>query len=473
MCSCASSRRPTCLRAWRCVVVLLFSTWGTVTGRGQAEALPISLPEELLPELNAVLHHAMAVAPDIQLANLDLARAEANYLVARAALLPTVAARSHYSISTQRREGDTASESDDQGFFYDIGVTQPLYHWGARKAERDIGELSRLIEQKRVGEARSRLASVLRNQYLGLIIRNLGLAAARRAHELTARGLAAAEERFRAGTLSEAEIVTTRLAAEETALDLRRAEHDVETHVRMFAQLAGDPTFTAERIADEIPSPLFAPELLEARFEALSSEMIRDLPAAEILELQQQQNEKRYAIERVRLRPKVSLQANHGLVNLTTATTATIDQTAVVTTTAAVAVNWTIFDGFAARGAQRAALAAKRRGEREFESFLERTFNDLRRMQREIRMSAQALSLAERRARLTEDALERARADFEAGRIAESTLDAHVSQSQQSALNVAKARGDLLARWIEYVTVSGLDPWRSTGASAAEEAGGN
>lgn len=463
----ASSRRPAPVSAWRCLIFVLLSSVLPVLARAQPEELPISLPEELLPELNQIIQHALAASPSIQLANLELARAEANYLVHRAAMLPTVSAQSSYNVSSQRRD-DAGASSDDQGFFYQIGVTQPVFHWGARKAERDIGAIALLIQQKRLEDARAGLASALRTQYLDLIIRKLHLRNARLNEKLSEKALAAAEERFAAGNISESEITNQRLSTEEARLSRRRNEHDLETYVRIYAHLSGDPTFNADRIAESMPAPQVSPEMVEARFARVSPETIRDLPAAEVQELQLKQNEKRYEIERVRLRPRVSLIASHGLANLTTATSATIDQTAVVTTTAGVVVNWTIFDGLASRGARLAALAAKRVGERQYENFVTTTLNELRRIQREIELATDGLAIAERRASLVAEALERARADFAAGRIAQSTLDAHLSQSRATEVSIAGARSQLFARWIEYVGLAGLDPMRDAVAGDAQ-----
>src|SRR5690606_19068153 len=282
------------------------------------------------------------------------------------------------------------------------------------------------------------------------------------------KALAAAEERFAAGNISESEITNQRLSTEEARLSRRRNEHDLETYVRIYAHLSGDPTFNADRIAESMPAPQVSPEMVEARFARVSPETDRDLAAAEVQELQLKQNEKRYEIERVRLRPRVSLIASHGLANLTTATSATIDQTAVVTTTAGVVVNWTIFDGLASRGARLAALAAKRVGERQYENFVTTTLNELRRIQREIELATDGLAIAERRAGLVAEALERARADFAAGRIAQSTLDAHLSQSRATEVSIAGARSQLFARWIEYVGLAGLDPMRDAVAGDAQ-----
>lgn len=465
----ASSRRPAPVSAWRCLILLVLWCVLPVLARAQPEELPISLPEELLPELNEIMRNALSASPSIQLANLELARAEANYLIHRAVMLPNVSAESSYNVSSQRRESDTSTSSDDQGFFYRIGVTQPVFHWGAKRAERDIGAIALLIQQKRLEDARGSLASALRTQYLDLIIRKLHVRNARQTEALNDQALTAAEERFTAGNMSEAEIVNLRLAAEEVRLSRRRSEHDLETFVRLYAHLCGDPTFDADRIADAMPAPLVSPELVDARFARVSPELVSELPAAEVQELQLQQYEKRYAIERVRLRPRVSLVASHGLSNLTTATSATIDQTAVVTTTAGVVVNWTIFDGLASRGARLAALAAKRVGERQYDAFVQRTLDDLRRVQREIELSIDGLALAERRAQLANEALERARADFAAGRIAQSNLDAHLSQARATEVSIAGARSHLFARWIEYVALAGLDPMRGESAAAAAE----
>src|SRR5690606_17663494 len=111
----ASSRRPVLLPAWRRLFLVALVAGSGLVARVAADELPISLPEDVLPDLGAILDRASSLAPNVQLANLELARAEATYLIHRASMLPTLSAFGSYSVSTSRREDQPMSQSDSDG----------------------------------------------------------------------------------------------------------------------------------------------------------------------------------------------------------------------------------------------------------------------------------------------------------------------------------------------------------------------
>ena len=455
MVSRASSR---CARSgWR---QWLVTTVLSVTAAHFAAAGPdaISLPEEVLPELRPILQQAVRQSPTMQLESLQQARIDAEYLVARAVLLPQLTFGGNYSISRSERRDVPSSVTDDDGFFYSVGVSQSVFHWGALKAQRDIADLERLVSENNLDDARRRLVQSVRSQYLGLVMKQQSLRNQRFGKKLHDQTVAWAEERFSQGLISPAEIEQVRLGAQEAQYLIDLYEHDFASSIQIFGRLIGNRNFDGATVPAQLPRPAYDEAEVERTFQLLSVDSLREVPAVQSRELRLVQEEKRYDIARAMLRPKVSLSASYGLTNLTSATAAGIDQTGVVTAAAGIGVNWAIFDGFAARGRKRASLMAQRVGERELDLFLENTLQDLRRMQREIELTAQQLRYTERRYELTLEGVERARTELEAGRLAQSQFDSTLRQAQDSELALLRLRAELMNRWVEYLSLSGQDP---------------
>ncbi len=424
----------------------------------QSSDLPVSLPEDLLPELREILIRAAQQAPKVQFQNIESARLEANYITSRSSMLPAVYASGSYNWSESEVKDLPLSNSKSDGLFYNFYASQPIFHWGALKAQADIAKLEQLIGEQTHAEVYRELAVTLRSQYLGLILKKLAVRNQEFAQKMAEDYLAVQEERLANRTISTGEILGPRLAAEEARYYSITTRQDFEANVRLFAQLAGQPDFKSDRVPDLVPRPEFAPELLGEYLRQLSSEALRDLPQAEIYELKIAQNEKSYQIERARLLPKLSASASYGVSNITNATPTSVTQTPTVTTSLSVVGSWTLFDGFAARGGKLAALAAKRLNERYLENYIETVMNELRTLQGNVESAGTLMDLTERRLALAWEAVRLAKQDLELGRTSQPNVNNITNEAYNSDLRASNARTQFMSLWSQYVSRAGADP---------------
>lgn len=411
-----------------------------------------------MPELREILVRAAQTAPSVQASNIESARLEASYITARSVLLPSVYGSASYSWSTQEVKDIPLSESESDGLFYSFYASQPIFHWGALKAQADISKLEQLIGEENTAEVYRSLAVSLRSQYLGLILKKMALRNQEFAQKMAEDFLAVQEERLLNRTISSGEILGPRLSAEEARYYTTSSLQDLESSARVFGRLAGQPNFNAERVPDLIPRPEFSPEMLGEFLRQLSSEAIRDLPQAGVYDLRIAQNEKSYHIERTRLLPKFTASANYGVSNVTNASPLSVTQTAVVTSSFAVGASWTIFDGLASRGGRLAALASKRLNERYLDTFLETTMIELRGLQENIQSAGRLLDLTERRLALAWEAVRLARNDLEQGRTSQPNVNQITGEAHSAELRAANARSQFLSLWAQYVSLAGADP---------------
>jgi outer membrane protein TolC len=441
---------------WRGCVLAISSFFGGVALT--AQQLPISLPEELLPELREILVRAASQAPNMQAANIESARLEASYITSRSVLLPGVHGSASYNWSTSEVKDMPLSESKSDGLFYSFGASQPIFHWGALKAQTDISKLEVLIGEQDTAETYRTMALTLRSQYLTLILKKLALRNQQFAQKVAEDFLAVQEERLRNRSISEGAIHGPRLNAEEARYYTMVTEQDFDSSVRVFARLAGQPEFNQNRVPDLLPRPEFSGEVLSAYFRQLSSEVIRDMPLADRYELRILQEEKRYHIERTRLLPKFSANVSYGVSNITNASPTTVSQTAVVSTSASIGASWTLFDGLASRGGKLAALAAKRLNERYLDTYLESTMHELRSLQGNIEATGKLMDIRQRQLDLAWSAVQQAKQDLQLGRASQPDVDNITNNAYRAEVQTANARSAFLNAWAQYVSLVGADP---------------
>jgi outer membrane protein TolC len=373
-------------------------------------------------------------------------------------MLPAVYGNASYNWSNSEVKDMPMSESKSDGLFYSFYASQPLFHWGALRAQADISKLELLIGEQNTAEAYRELAVSLRSQYLALILKKMTLRNQEFAQKIAEDYLAVQEERLLNRTISAGEIHVPRLNAEEARYYTATVQQDLDSSARLFGRLAGYANFTADQVPDLIPRPEFSPEILASYLRTLSSEAIRDLPQSSMYELRIQQNEKTYHIERTRLLPKFNASVNYGVSNITNASPISVTQTAVVTSSASVGASWTIFDGFSSRGGRLAALASKRLNERYLDTFLETTIGELRALQDNIEATGRLMDLTERRLAFAWETVRLTRQDLEMGRTSQPALDSATNDALAAELRAANARSQFLNQWARYVSLAGADP---------------
>ncbi len=405
------------------MIVRLLRLSVLLLGAGSAAlALPpsVQLPEKLLPGLEPVLQSAVDQSPRMISRTLEVEIAEQSRIQARSGLLPYLGG--HYRITETRDDrADQPDTLDVTKTYYDVSVTQPLFHWGERRNNARVGEISKAIADRNYLEGYRVLAQEIRYKYLYLIVQKMAVARAHRYRAQANYELKLAEERLAKRVISEAQAQPIRVAAEQGQIGVDKAEFEYESGKRSLARLAGFAELRDEQIPDEVPVPnhdLAAINQLLAGFLSQAQ-----LPTIEAVNLRSQLEieELNYRNQKTRLRPKVSVVAgmnqDEQAFSINTA-----QKYRVNSIYAGLSVSWTVFDGFASQAAVRSSLARRRLLENDYRQVADRLLEQAQNQAKQIDFSARNMAILNRYLISSEGALRTRREDFARGVASESDV---------------------------------------------------
>lgn len=446
---------PRCFRAGLVLFILGFCAAVRPLCAGD---LPAPMPEELFPELKDILREALAQSPTMILRNIEIAQNEGNYLVSRGQLLPNISTGASYNVSGAAVSSDTNVSSTASGLYYSLSVSQPVYQWGRLKAQKDAAKIQVSISQKNYAEAYRVLALSIRNQYLSLIAKKLAWRNARFAQKQMAATLALEEDKLRNGQSTENLLVNLRLQMEEASLQMEKMEEDLANSLRYFQRQTGLPRLDADRIPTEIPVVAFEPATATAMLhEFLGQGWERNLNI-QISRHWMRVAELNYKQAQYRLYPMFSLAGSISQSNSTNASLNSVTQVSVLSQYAGLSMSWSIFDGFATKGAKITALATRRYYERQLQTVTDQLMDQAMSQERQVGFSCRAMNLAQARTGLSETAVRTIRDDAQRGLASKAAVEAAIGAHYQSELLLANQRADFLSRWSEFVSTLGHDP---------------
>lgn len=437
---------------WRLLLALLVaSLWG---GAARGEGVP--LPEKSFPALEEILRHAAQQSPRMIGRALDLEIAENNRVAARAALLPSVSA-AYRVYQAQDDRADQSGTLMATKIYYDLAVSQPLFHWGERRNLARIGEIQQELAQGGYREAYRGLAQELRQRYLALVVQKLQVARTRGARELAEQRLKEGEQRFAEQRISPAEWQSIQVGTEHARIGLERIEFDFEAAKSSFARLAGLPGFDEAQIPDDLPKIAHDPAPVERLLAAFLAAPAEAAPEAIALRGQQKIEELNLANNRTRLRPKVNAVA--GLTqDEHSYTLNTADRYRVLSLYGGVAVNWTIFDGYAARSATRSSLARLRQLELNNEETLLRLGETAQAQVKHLGFAARFMAIADQGLATAEATLATREDDLRRGVVSANDLTVARLQLLDAKITACNARIDYLMRLGEFLGTVARDP---------------
>ncbi len=416
-----------------------------------------TLPEDYLPELKEILATAMKRSPDVVAREFDHVVQEAKLLQVNAARLPQVGGSFNYGISQTATSGSNA-QTRDSGFFYNFGVSQAVFHWGALRNQSLGARINLLVAEKNTAIVYREVCVALRKAYLALIVEK---ARVRHLHEvlrMVRDDVEVALAKKESGTLTAADLEGERLRLREYTLELNRAEAEFGANRQRFARVAGLPDFPEQRVPDEIPLPAHS----EARLTIMTATLLRENAANteeyEIYDLRIREAILRQKIEGVRLLPKLGANANYSLENNTNVNGNIAEQRAVTRQSVGIGGSWNIFDSFATRGAKREALASRRLIEHKKTVGIEQLIQNAQILDRTLRLDAEQLELSDTRRALAVEAQRQISTEVEFGNLPK--VDFHRAQI---AIRLAEAqnlatRATYLGHWSEFVAIAGDDP---------------
>jgi outer membrane protein TolC len=439
---------------WACLLL----GWGMIVPIHAEPVDPAqTLPDKELAVLNEILVQALKQSPDMLMKSVELAQAETYRMDRRSALWPSVSGDMRYA---QDYVATTNSPTNaGKGYFYNFGIQQPVFHWGAVKASADIGGLQLKIAQKQFAEAYRQLVNLLRLQFLGLIHEKKWLQNQSYGLELAERNFKLDEERYANGTLAEGAIVNSRLTIDEQRLAVAHTQGDWQQMKRVFIRLAGLHDLSDDRIPDTVARPIWKDDQatrLAAEFQQTDGAL--QVPQAEVYTYLMRQSDLDYRIAKTRLLPKVSFFAGTSLQNQTSATKDVVSQVATTDQNFGLVANWSIFDGFATHSAKLAALAGKRQHALQLQNYLGVLREDILTSTEQSNLAARAVALSEQRREMAAASLNNAKEEAKQGRASLMTVAQAQAGFDAAELAALDYRIALYNQWSRLVGLLWVDP---------------
>jgi outer membrane protein TolC len=424
--------------------------------RAQAPSLEGTLPEDYLPGLKPLLKEAVERAPSTIAASISLASAEGARYSNAAALWPQLSVSGDYRKTRETIPNSLPSIS--KGPEYSAAISQPIFQWGAYKNAADIGRLGEKIAERQFADAYRSLAVTIREQYLGLIGKKILLRNAQFNLKLSNEALLAQKARFEAGSSSQAELGNFRMSTEEAQLNADRAEEDFGYAKRVFTRLVGIDDLDGNSIPVDLPHPEFSAPKADAVLAGFVGDGIESTFQNEVYKMLVEQADKSYSIQKVRLLPKISATASLSYSDETSINGNSITQANAQSETFEVAAAWSLFDGFATKGAKMSALANRRLYERQRKTYVDGMIDEMSDMRRYLGFSARGMSIAEVRYALIASEVKRLGQDQTLGYASQASIDSGVLDMYATEYQMAYARTDYFSKWTEFISLAGIDP---------------
>ena len=420
-----------------------------------------TLPEDYLPELKEILATALKRSPDVIAKEFERLVQEAKLIQVKAAQLPSLGGNFNYGITQTATAGAgdaNSQKSKDDGFFYNFGVNQAIFHWGALKNQTLAARINVLVTEKAFAVAYRELSVMLRKSYLSLIVEKARLNHTRELLRLANSDVSVATEKKDMGTISSAELEGEKLRARERELEVGRADADFTANRERFARLAGLPSLPEDKVANDIPRPGHS----ETQTTLMAATVLKDNAKStleyEIYELRIREAMLRQKIENTRLMPKFGANASYNLENTTNVIGNIAQQRAVSRQTISIGGNWAIFDGFATKGAKREALVVRRSLEHRKAAEIDQLLQSVQALERTLKLDAEQVAVSDIHRGLADEARKIIAEEVRLGNLARVDIDrAQLSILQANAQNLA-SRAAYLGHWSEFVAVASDDP---------------
>ena len=438
-------------RLFAVLPLLLAGFWATVPAADN-----VTTPEQLFPQLDVILKHAVAQSPRMISRTLDLEMADQARIGARAGLLPSAGGYFSYYRADEDR-ADLNGRNWVKKVAYNFSASQPIFHWGERRNNDKMGEIRRIMASGQYREGYRLFAQEVRSLYLHIILDKLRHTKAISFRDFTANQAKVGEERLNKKVISEAQIFSIRMDAERAQVAAERAAFDLENDKAAFARLTSTPVLKDEEIPDLIPP--IAPE--PDRYKNLLAGYLasKDLPSFEAVNtLQTLQLERlNLANQKTRLRPKFNFVV--GISQDEQSYTANIAQKYQVSSYyGGISANWSIFDGFSAGAGERTALARIRQLELDYSGLTERLAQQAQTQLRLIDFDARYVSLNDRLLKSGEGYLSLKKEEFSRGVASEETVSGAVVNLYDAQLTAYTTRMEYYMQVCEFLGSVMQDP---------------
>jgi outer membrane protein TolC len=429
-----------------------------VAGLAQPSAELPPLPEDLLPELRPFLVSALGQSPQMILSNINVATAEAVRLQDYSSLWPNLSGSASFSASKATVAQQTNISSTSSGLYYSLGLSQPIFQWGALRNRALSGNVGVKLAEHQYADAYRMLVVNLRTQYLALVGKRITLRNAEFALKQAEEALALAESQLKSGRISPEAMMEPRLAVDEARLNRDRGVEDLEYSIRVFLLTVGQANLGADQVPAEIPRPAYAPEVVTRLVQRFVQAGADGTYTALSYHDYVRMADIDYRISRVNLLPKFSFSAGVSQANVTSASLNSVSQVGVFSNYWNVVASWSIFDGFATRGAKQSALLRRRSYERSLKNITTQAIADAHDLERKLGFAWRAAEISETRREVGVATVKRLRNELTLGKTSQTAVNAAQMGAYYQDLNLAVTRGDYLNYWSQFVSTLCVDP---------------
>ncbi len=423
----------------------------------QADPASLPLPETYLPALKDILSTAVSQSPRMIARNAENAVAEGGRIVMRSGQLPSVGGYVGYYPWQRDWRADLSKFADVNRLNYNFSINQPLYHWGALENNTRIGELQLRMTQGQTAEGYRILVQEIRGQYLALVIKKAALVRARLSLKMAEDNLSVAQTKLEKKVMSEAEIGMVRLMLDRAKLAADRTEEDYNDSKSVFAKLCGTPVLSDSQIPDEIPDPAGPTSTLEPMLTDFTSHKELDTYSLRNLNDQIEVEKLTYENTKTRLLPQLNFQigTSQDQTSYTTNIAAKYRVTSVFT---GFVLNWSIFDGFATRGAMASSLARRRQLEQSYKDMSANLADQARSQLKQVEFARRGMEIANRLLESSTGALRDRKADATRGLASEADVNTFQLSYQEAQINAFSARFDYLIKTGDFLSTMLKDP---------------
>lgn len=410
------------------------------------------LPEDLIPQMKELISVALENSETMLLREYAEREAEGRRISARSAVLPTV--RTNISFRQEREQDAPSGQGFEDRVVYDLSLRQPIYHWGTKRSEKEIGELELELARLDTGVSTESLVSKIRRDYLALVIARQRLTRSRLDLEEAIAKLAFQKELVEAGRASDVSVLPYELAVASKELDLMRTQSGWDFQLGELAVFTSiDVGRLSQLIAPEIPDfELLSSEAIESLRGQFSDGIEADIGLRKI-DLDIEIDKRNLHMQNKSLHPMLSAEVGLSSNALDLDGTRREQSYSYF----GLSVAWNVFDGFAKKGKSLETLTRldrKERAKETHENWLQRKFaHALTRMEIESR----SLAIQQRSLSLAQERFDAVSESVQEGRSPQSELENATRDFENTSIATQGARINYLLTLSDLLGELGLD----------------
>jgi outer membrane protein TolC len=430
-----------------------------------------TMPEDVVPGLKPLLAKALTQNPRLLSQQLQIAVSRAVELAeGLGPMLPQLGGNAQYGTTTNSIAGSTGGGQSQKGLQYNFAISQQVFRWGELKNQLAIRKIGTAMEERQYAMAYRDLAATLRQQYLSLILEKLAIRNAAFTLKNDHTDLQRLRDALKEGRAKQGDLDVPELQENQAEVAYEQAVRNYDFGRHQVAREVGEKDLPDSAIPDDIPPAKFNDDTAGHLLAGFLSSGAANTLDNQMTEEDIRRLKKNYAVDKVRLLPKVFLSASVQQQNITNANKAvynadgtlaagpSVVTTAVFQDTYYLNVGWNIFDGFETKGYKQADLNRRRSDERKLEADAEDAMAQAQGSKRDLELAWEALRITEHYHDLTRSSYDLTEEAYKAGRATEAQIRERQGAIYNSESGLYDARAHFDLAWSSYVALVGDDP---------------